>query len=460
MTISQFKKIIVLSIFFALAFQFAGWTQESGALFFLPGVSQSSIINPAIQNKTDNLVIGLPVISGIQFDWDANITINSLSPDYFASYSFDSFFNDLEETGNGRFAGNISMFYASLKIQDWNFTVSLSDRANATTNFDRNIVKLIRDGTNNYYGTNENFGSGTFNFKYYRELAFGFSKRVGKKLDVGVRPKILFGKFYFDTHDLNFSVETNTENRELLLIPEGSFTLSAPFKYNYDPDKNFTNFSANVLPGDYFLNMRNLGLAVDLGIVFRPNKQYEFSASLLDIGFIGFKYNTFEVDFTDPLRYHENNLYQSVSPEESYYIEPREALKAFGDSVSYIISPINTNLRTFTTIPLKVNISGKYNISRTLSAGVFNQFSYFGKQSVNQFSGFVHSAFKEKFELAGSLTFYNFSKVLVGFGTSYTSSFFQVHVSSNNFLGIIQPTTTKNLNLCFGINLLFATKNY
>ena len=66
----------------------------------------------------------------------------------------------------------------------------------------------------------------------------------------------------------------------------------------------------------------------------------------------------------------------------------------------------------------------------------------------------------KKIEPAGNLIRYNFPKVFVRFGSSYTTKFFQGFVSFNNFLGIIRSTTTKNLNLCFGINLLFATKNY
>ncbi|MBT3385701.1 MAG: hypothetical protein HN778_10375 [Prolixibacteraceae bacterium] len=460
MTIAQFKIFIISFVYFTGGLLFSVKGQESWPLNFLPGLAQSSILNPAVQNKTDKLVIGLPVVSGIHFDWDANINLNSLSSNNFKTYDVGAFYNSIEKTGDGSFSGNISMFYASLKIDDWNFTISLSDRVNATTKFDSDIVKLIRDGINNYYGANENVGSAKFDFLYYRELAFGFSKKIWKQMDVGIRPKIYFGKFYFETHNTNLLFETDTENRELLLKPEGSFTLSAPVIYNSGADKNFINFSANVLPGDYFFNLRNLGLAVDLGIVFRPNKHYEFSASVRDIGFIGFKHNTFNVDFTDPIRYNENNLYQSVNFEESHYLEPREALKALGDSVSYIISVENANIRTFTSIPVNINFSGKYNFSKTLSGGFSNQFFYLAENSINQFSGFVHSSIKDKFEVAGSLTLYNFSKFLVGFGGSYSTSFSQIYFSSNNILGIFQATTTKNLNLCFGINLLFTTKNY
>lgn len=430
--------------------------QDTGGYYLLPGVSQQSFFNPASQNKSAKLVIGIPLLSGIHGNWSLSTPLNSLFSEGF-SYSFERFYDALGQRGKATVSGSLSMFYAALRTRDYSISLSVSERMFSTGAFDRGIVKLIRDGTANYFGSSEDFGATSFHLNYYRELALGVSKTIWDELHVGIRPKILFGKIFFDTRDLQFSVETDTENNELLLQPEGSYTFSGPFQKNGQVS-GVSSFSAHVLPGDYFFQPRNLGVAIDLGAVFRPAEFYEFSFSLLDAGFAGFKHNTFNVDFSGSSRFSENTLYQSHTPGEANYREPREAIKAFGDSVSYIIDVAEANERTLTLLPFHLNVSGKYRFSKTFSAGINNRFSSFEKQTWNVFSAFVQAVPHKRVELAGSLSFIDFSFLRPGIGVNYTLEMFQFFFSSNNILGIIQPSASKHLNLHFGINLLFDTK--
>jgi hypothetical protein len=347
-----------------------------------------------------------------------------------------------------------------LKRQDWNYSFSVYDKYFGTTTFDRGIVKLIKDGTLPYFGTEQNLGTGSFNFDYYRELALGISRRVWNQLDIGLRPKLLFGKFKLDAEHLNFAVETNAR-QQLLLTPTGSFSITGPLKYSSNPEIDFNTFSADIVPGDYFFSLRNMGLAADFGFVYRPNRLWEISGSVLDLGFIGFKYKTFDVEFNEPVIYEKHELFQSNDPEssENLYREPKEVLKAFGDSVSYNTDITRADFRNFKVIPIKLNLKAEYKYAQNLSLGITNQFSEYGKQSVNKLSGYVNTKIKSNFELVGSLTLYNFSNVYVGAGGCYSTNTIQFYLSSGNILGILQPSGANNVNLCFGLNLFFTTKN-
>ena len=446
--------IIVIVLFLSFCQNLKG--QETGPHFLLPGISQTSLFNPAHINETDKLVLGVPLFSGIYGNWNANVPVNSFFFDGF-SYSFSKLYNELAPQGKVDASARASVFYASLNHNDFTFSLSVSERFLSAGTFDRDIVKLIRDGTMAYYGTNEYFGQGDFQFQHFRELAFGISKRVWSGLDIGIRPKLLFGRIYFDARGVQLSVETDQERKQLLVKPEGSFKLAGPFTHNRNELYNFSSFKANIFPGDYFFQPRNMGFALDFGAVFRPNKSFEFSFSLLDAGLTTFKHNAFDVEFSRAARYSEYRLYQSHSPDENNYIEPREALKVFGDSVSYIIDVVDAASRSLILLPVKLNISGKYNFSETLTAGVNNQFSYFHERPRNLFSAFVQSRLSDKTTLSGGLSLYNFSAVWPGLGISHTSGKFQIFFSTNNISGIIQPAATKHLNLCLGINLLFDT---
>ena len=189
----RFMKMKYIGWFcFFLVIAFKGKTQGTSSLFLLPGIPQSSVFNPALQNKNDKLVIGLPFLSGINGAWNANVPFNALFSKGF-SYNVGRLYDELKPLGEANASGRLSMFYASLKHNDYTFRLSVSERMFANGIFDRDIVKIIRDGTEPYYGTNECFGAADFHFQYFRELSFSVSKKIWDGLVVSVAPKILFG---------------------------------------------------------------------------------------------------------------------------------------------------------------------------------------------------------------------------------------------------------------------------
>jgi hypothetical protein len=268
---------------------------------------------------------------------------------------------------------------------------------------------------------------------------------------LGFRPKILFGKYYMKTGDFNLQIETDTENENLLIYPTGIYKMSGPLLYIDD-------FKANIFPGDYFFQLRNLGFALDAGAVIRHGKKAEWSVAINDAGFIGYGHNLFDMNVGRALRYSKKDLYQSDKPDGDHYIEPWEAIKNIADSISYRLVVNNAQKKTLALLPVKFNISGKYNITEILSVGVSNQLNIYRLQPVNLFSVFAHTNFIQKFEFAGMVSLYNTTQIMPGVAASYNFRRSQFFFASNNILGIIQPASSKNLNLCFGINFLFDTQ--
>ncbi len=350
------------------------------------------------------------------------------------------------------------MFFASLKHNNYTFRLSVSERIFAEGAFDRDIVKIIRDGIEPYYGNDEYFGSADFHFQHFRELSFGVSRRFWEKLDMGISPKLLFGRMAIIGSDVELSVQTDTDNSELLVKPEGAFLLSAPFNYERHWFFEEYLFMADIHPGDYFFQFRNLGAAIDWGTIYRPNKVSEFSVSVLDLGFTTYKYNTFDVHFAEPARYSQEDLYQSTNPGGNNYLEPREAMIAFGDTLAFLIDARKKGKSVLKMLPLTFNLSGKYQFSEKSTAGINNQFTWFINKPRNLFSAFIQSQTGKRITLAGSLSVYNLSAIRPGFGMSWTLPGFQFYFSTNNILGIIQPTSSKHLNLSVGMNLLFDTQ--
>jgi hypothetical protein len=436
---------------------FGARAQESVSLYYLPGISQASVENPAIQNESEKLVIGMPFLSGISGQWNSSVPLDALFYKDF-SYSFHRFYDALDEKGEVQASAGAAVFYASFRHNDYSFSFSVSERAFSDGIFDREIVRIIRDGTLDFFGSNENLGNATLYLTHYRELATGVSKQLWKGFNVGIRPKILFGKFHFSGENLNLSVETNPNPEQLLLKTEGNFTLAGPLKHVRDSIYKSSTFFADFSPGDYFFQARNLGVALDVGIIFKPDKFSEISLSVVDAGIIGFRHKTYYNEFTRPIIYLPETSYQSYNINENYYLEPRQAIIAFSDSVSYVTNVAETTVRNFSVLPFKINIAGKYIFSEKLTAGFHNQFKNYKLKPLNLFSVYGTATLHPKFAFYGSLALFNTQNIYPGFGASYTANWLQIYFTSNNISGIFQPMATKQLNLSFGINFLFDTQ--
>jgi len=449
-------KQIILIVLCLLLLSVSGSAQDSNPLKFLPGVSQSSLYNPAQQNETEKLVLGLPFISGTSFNWKSNFAIDYIFYGNF-SYSFDRFYHELGEPGDAFATVTVPMVYLSWRKEQHNFTFSIQEKIISSTFFDHELLQFIDLGIQPYYGSNKNYGPVTFKSFYYRELAFTYSNQIWEGFFMGIRPKLLFARFYYDIPELYIDVETREASEELAVIPKGDYTLSAPVEVSYNEELGATDIRPNPKPSDYFFNFRNLSPALDLGISYRFGNGPEISASVLDLGFIGFKHNTYDISFTGELNFQQDDLYQSKDPEAPDYKEPKIALQEFSDSIPFLIEASPTKDRIIQQIPLKVNMGIKQRINPKTELGFSGQYTYFKDNNETYLTGFMHTRLGEKFNLAATLGVLNFNKFLPGVGFSYTGQRAQYYLSTNNITGFVKPASAKYLNLSFGVNFLFST---
>ncbi len=431
------------------------FSQDGNPLQFISGVSQSSFANPANQNETDKLVVGLPIISGAWMDWKANFSLNYIFFQNF-SYSFDRFYRELGEPGYEMGTVTVPFVYLSLKLEDQNFTFSVSNRIFTESTFDHEFLKFIDNGLEPYYGKTEVYGPMNIRAFHYRELAFGWSKQIWEGFQVGVRPKFLFGRFDYDMKEMNISVQTDVANGQLLLVPSGDYRVAGSLDVSYNSELDATSIRPNPDISNYFFNFRNPGAGIDLGINYQINKT-TLSAAITDLGFLQFRHTNYDVTYANPLRYNLDELYQSTNPDGEVYKEPKIALQELIDSIPYTIIAQPGASQVVEAIPTNINIKFTYSISQEKEAGLSGQLTYFKGNTRNFISGFFHTALGEKFNLAASVSLFDFKKILPGVGASYTTNRSQFYLSTNNITALIKPSSAKYLNLCFGVNFLFST---
>ncbi len=426
--------------------------QNGNPLQFLRNVSQSMRINPATQNNTEKLVVGLPAISGTAINWTANF-----GPEYMNFAKLSEFYHSLNEPADAFTTAEVPLLFLSLGKETKTFSFSISDKLVSTSSFDHEILNFLAQGTLPYYGNNLDFGPVSFYAQYYREIAVAYSSEIRKGVRIGMRPKLLFNKFYYNFEDVNFTLKTLPEEEILQLIPKGKYTIAGPVKVEYQEKNDRISTTTDIKPGDYFLKPKNMGAAIDLGIVYNISEQTELSLSLSDLGITSIKNKAYEIGFTEALDYSKYRLYQSTDSLSAAYRDPLNALSAFGDSVPYITTIQAIARSRIEPLPVKLNVAMKYRFPNNLGIGFSNHLTYYQNRTENYFSGFIHAQIGNKLEAVGTLSLYKLEKIMPGIGFSYTGNWIQYFLSTNNIMDLVRPTSAKNLNLCFGVNFLFST---
>ncbi|WP_319500568.1 DUF5723 family protein [uncultured Draconibacterium sp.] len=442
-------------ILFAAICRIPATAQNGNPLQFLSEVSQSSQSNPAFQNKTEKLVIGLPLLSGALLHWNANFSSDYLFTEKF-DYSFDHFYQSLGEPGNAEALATLPLVYLSHRNDKRTLSFSLSERVLLWGNFDHEFLKFIDQGLLPYYGKEEEFGPISFKTQFFRELAFSYAKQVNKKLSVGIRPKILFGRFFYDIENLNVVVQTDEERQVLQVIPNGDYRISGPIDVEYDPLIGKTTITTDFTAGDYFFKFKNMGAGIDLGFTYQLNKQTTVAVAINDLGFTTLNYKAFNNTFTGSIDY--THLYQSSDPDAPYYFEPRAALDALTDSLPYKTIAEDFTKRQYELLPVKLNLMATHRLNDRMKLNFSDNLTYYDGKANNYLSAYFNLFLGTRFELSSGLNLYNLGQVMPGFACSYTGRGIQLYLATNNIPRLVQPSKAKNLNLRFGVNLLFSTE--
>jgi len=298
--------------------------QESNSLYFMKGMPQANMYNPVLHNDSSTVVIGLPGLSGMYFDLNGDVAINDVIH-YGTDNMSDSLIVDIDRfhsalTDQNYFSQNFNtnLFHLGFRTDKVFFDFSVTEKQFFSMEIGKDFVSFLKDGNVNYIGKTQNFRDIDMDFMHYREFAIGASTDVmDGRLSVGIRAKALYGKFAMQTGKLNFQVTTAGDGSSLMLNTDMKVNFALPtMTPDYDENNLFTGFSGDFKMSDYMLASDYMGMAFDLGAVFKVNPKLTVSASLVDIGKIAFDTDAYNVYLNDS--YAWEGLDFSDSPYNEY----------------------------------------------------------------------------------------------------------------------------------------------
>ena len=286
------RKYIAAALFFSAAL--TSQAQELNSAYFTEGYTFRHTENPAIGNDRNyisvpgigNVNVGLHGNFGLdgvlwENQWGPEQTTTFLNPNISVEEALSKF-ND----GDNKVQGDIKLTLLSVGFKKWNGynTVELSSKTSFGAYLPYALFEFAKNTGNERY----NIGDVGASAQSYVELAFGHSRQFNEHLRLGAKLKVLFGVARADLKMENVTADLTGQSWTV----GGYATADVMMKgFHYlSEDKDYKSHSGTYPTiNDFDIDgggIGGMGLAIDLGGVYKINDDFTVSAALTDLGFI------------------------------------------------------------------------------------------------------------------------------------------------------------------------------
>jgi hypothetical protein len=347
-----------ITILLCLTVSFYCSSQNKEILYNFTPQPQSLLLNPGADVKY-KWFFGVPLLSGISANvgstgFDAyslfandgvdfsikvkNLIASTNRKDYItANQQLEVF------TGGFRVGGEESKSYVSF---------GMYQELDSFIYFPTDLAILALYGNKDYIGKSFNLGDLSVKAELLSVFHVGFNKQINEKLILGIRGKIYSSIFNAtSTHNSGYFVTKNGAN----LIYDQSINsnlelnTSGGAKYlDKDYDGDLASDLKNDLPQKAFFG-GNLGLGIDLGLTYYPERNIQVTASLVDLGYISHTKDVVDYTFKGKYNFEGVSEFNSDGTIDDAYQDFKDAI------------PLDTLYHKYTTQrPLKFYSSVQY----------------------------------------------------------------------------------------------------
>lgn len=405
-------KKLIISIAAALT-AMAADAQVSHALYFMESVPQTNLLNPARQPRATKFI----AIPGANVH--AAAYTNLVACDFFQKKDgewltllndgFD--YSDLYDIYKKQLAADLNVNVGILSFGWRNdeghyLSFNLSERVSADVSVPADLLKIGDKGLPD--GTMLDLAKLGVSAMAYTELAASYSRVINEQWTAGVRIKLLAGtgavwtknnKFDIQTGEDKWHIKTDIEVMAALPLEtdgcikeDGTIETDSIDIRDFDKTKDLVKY---LIP-----RLSNPGGALDLGVTYKLNDNFRFSASVTDLGFIswGRDINRFksrsEFDF-DGIDYDIDN--------EEHEDDFQNALEDALDTLQANCQVTLGHKRFSTPLHPSVYVGAEYTPVYFLNVGFLSNTKFMPTHRVNQ--DFSLSATLNPYKLPASATF-------------------------------------------------------
>ena len=424
---------------------------------------QTLLLNPGAETNFRSHY-GIPMLSDVSFD--IGITGFKLN-DLFSNDSrtfrtrFEAVLNKINATDYLSFNTKIDVLNIGFRLDKKTYlSFGFYEEIDFISYLPKDFIELFYYGNEPFINRNFSLAQVSMKGDFLGVFHAGISKKISEKLNIGARAKIYSSSINIES--LNnfgtFNSSTGTDNiiRQSLNNINGQVRTSgivdSDDEYVDDPNEYF---SRTFLGG-------NLGLGLDVGLTYHFTSQLEFTASLLDIGFVKHSKNTknfnIEGDYVlDGLNFEYDtsslsNYWQQIEQDFRDRVITEETQEAY------------TSWR-----PMKINAAFKYSFGERREKSCYSKthkeyyYNAIGFQIHNimrpikpqfSFTSFYEASLSKKVHTKFTHTRNDYSACIFGAATSLQLGKLYVYGGLDNLLGVADVSTANSVAFNFGFNIV------
>ena len=450
--------------------------QQANIMYFMKDNPLQHNLNPAFQPEC-NFYIGFPGFSSLNVSAGNNSltfsdiyygkvidgrrqTVSFLHPTM-GQEGIDHFLKTLRN--NTRLYSNvgISILSFGFRADKSYFTFDVSNRLEAQMIVPKAIPAVF------FRGVQDEDGETVFSLRNlsvsttaYTQLALGYSLDLDEQWNVGTKFKFLLGHANLNSDFGDLSLKISKERWLLsgnssirtsapgLVIPEredGTLDLDSIFDFN----KGDLRFS-NLISGT--------GAGIDLGVTYNLLENLQFSASVVDLGFIRWSKNLHKIRKEGDFEF-DGIVYDINNDSINYWDEYRDMLESM-----YAVENNPAAYKTWLTT--KIHAGVEYSIlNDKIGFGLLSKTYVTNKKMFEEL--IISSNFRPFYPLSVSLGYSLFDGRWsnLGCGLNVNAGPVNFFLSADNIPlkyakggGMLIPTNTKAMHVSMGMNFVFGRK--
>ena len=355
--------------------------------------------------------------------------------------------------------GRANLFGVYIRKENIAFNFRVEEYMEARFSYPKGLVDLIVKGNGHpdFLGKTLEISPKAFAI-HYREMAFGFTKRIHDKLTIGGSARVIFGLGHFDAENVKFNLYTSDEENYPITLSATGEVRTSGFSILLD---SAAGAQIDNESQEYITNTENMGFAVDIGATYQLNEKIQLEASILNLGGIKWKSYAKEYNITDnatPYTFTGIDILDVFRDnEEGETTSLEEVSDSIETALNYDEIKKGKDIGSYGSgLPVQLTVGARYKLSERLYANGLITGKFYQSEFVPTLS---LGATKDLGTVATVALNYNISKNSynnLGFGLVLNTPF-QLHFISDNLITTaLFPTKAKNFNFRFGVNMVFG----
>ena len=345
--------------------------QELRTSYFMETSNFRHQMNPALLDSPyvgllfSNINIGMTGnIGAKQFIFDTNGL-----PGYTGNYRYTTFMdpnvdaktflNKLHDKNRFDLYLNYNLFSVGFKAWGGVNLLELNLRSNTNLTLPKGLFEFAKTaGEKEHY----EFGGLGMRTQNYMELALGHSRDINDQWRVGGKLKFLIGAAYADFTADNVTLDMTEDAWRIQSNAQVKASLLKSDVIHEDPSKNSADGRPRVKELDNFgFSLPGFGMALDLGVTYKPIENLTLSAAITDLGFISWK-NTHHASSQGDYTFDGfNNIYIGSDKDQTEDID--DQFDQIGDDLEEMFSVYDDGTKTATqALAATLNVGAEYKL--------------------------------------------------------------------------------------------------